>query len=125
MSNKAPQGGIRRGQFVVLSSGLQTVPTTVDIRVYKDHQASPDAVLTAEAMANLAATEDGVYRYSYSVAGIAAGIHLLEEIRIQILPEDPLGVWQMFDAIVEGVLDSTQAVTSTNSLTLKLQGDCC
>ena len=125
MAYKAPQGGIRRNQFVILSSGLQTVPTDLDIRVYKDHQASPDAVLSAEAMANLAATEDGVYRYSYSVAGIAAGTHLLDEIRIQILPEDPLGVWQMFDCIVEGVLDATQAVTSTNSLTLKLQGDCC
>lgn len=125
MAVKAPQGGIRREQFVILVSGLQTTPNDLEIRVYKDHQASPDAALSAEAMANLAEVETGVYRYSYSVAGIACGTHLLDEIRVQVLPEDPMTVWQMLDCLVEGVLDATVALPSTSSLTLRLQGNSC
>ena len=125
MSDKAPQGGIRRNQFLVLVGGAHVTPHAIDIRVYKDHQASPDAILSAEAVGNLAASETGVYRYSYSVAGIAAGTHLLEEIRIQVLPTDPLTVWHLLDCHVEGVVDASVAVPSADTITLKLQGRSC
>lgn len=125
MSDKAPQGGIRRNQFVVLVGGVHVTPGTIDIKVYKDHQQSPDAVLSAEAMANLHASEVGVYRYSYSVAGIASGTHLLEEIRIAVQPIDPLAIWHLLDCYVEGVVDSNVAMRSTDSVTLKLTGGSC
>jgi hypothetical protein len=125
MPSQAPQGGIRREQFLFLVDGAHTTPEVIEVKVYKDHQASPDSALSAEATANLSEVSTGVYRYSYSVAGIRAGTHLLDEIVASVNPGDPSRVWKMLDAIVEGVLDSTLATSSTESITLRLTGGSC
>jgi len=125
MAGLAPQGGIRRHQFLVLVGGVHTTATDVDIRVYKDHAVTPDATLSAEALGNLVESQTGVYRYSYSVAGIAAGTHLLDEIWVQPTGGDTLAIRDMDDAIVNGVLDQTLAVPNTDSVTLKLRSSSC
>ena len=125
MADKAPQGGIRRSQFMILVGGQQITPHEINLRVYKDHQIAPDSVLSAEANANIQAAETGIFRYSYSVAGIAAGTHLLEEIRVRVLPTDPLSVWYQVDAIVEGVFDNTVSAPASDSITLKITGGSC
>lgn len=125
MADKAPEGGIRYNQFIVLSAGAHVTPDTIDIKVYQDHQATADANLSAEAVGNLQEIETGVYRYSYSVAGIGAGTHLLEEVRVKVLPSDDLKVWHQFDCFVEGVISGASPAVSTDSLTFKLSGKSC
>lgn len=125
MPSQAPQGGIRREQFLFFVDGAHTTPHSIEIKVYKDHQATPDSALSAEATGNLSEVATGVYRYSYSVAGIKAGTHLLDEVVAAVNNGDTPRVWKQQDAIVEGVLDSTLATSTTDSITLKLTGGSC
>ena len=125
MAVKAPQGGVRRDQFMVLVDGQHVTPFEIVIRVFRDHGSTPDSALSAEAQANLEETETGVFRYSYSVAGIEAGVHLLDEIRLRILSADESRVWHQLDCIVEGVLDLSSALDAPNTITINMAGKCC
>lgn len=124
MAVKAPQGGVRRDQFMILVDGVHVSAHEVQIRVFVDHGSTPDSALSAEAQSNLEETETGVYRYSYSVAGLAAGTHLLDEIRLRIDSTDASVVWHQLDAIVEGIFDMSSALEAPNTITVKLTGSC-
>lgn len=127
MAQKTPVGGVRRSHFELRSAGALTTATECRVDVYVDGQSAPDATLSAAATSTCAikAGHTGLYSYTYSVAGLAAGTHLLEVILVRINTNDTLTGYGMSDTLVDGVVSSPVNNMSTDQVTLKLSGSCC
>lgn len=127
MAQKTPVGGVRRSYFEFRNSGVLTTAAEVRIDVYVDGQSAPDPILSqaATASATLKAGQVGLYTYSYSVAGYAAGTHLLDMIYVRVNSGDPIKGAGMTESIVDGVISNPVNTVSTDQITLKLSGSCC
>lgn len=127
MAQHTPVGGVRRSHFEFRSSGVLTTVAEVKIDVYVDGQTAPDPTLSAAATASCTekAGLTGLYVYSYSVAGIAAGAHVLDVIQVRLTTNAQFIGAGLADSIVDGVLSNPVSQVSTDSITLKLSGSCC
>ena len=127
MAAKTPVGGVRRSYFELRSAGVLTNALEVRVDVYVDGQSAPDAVLSAAATSTCALKGGhvGLYAYTYSVAGLTAGMHLQDVILVRLNSGDTLKGYGMSDTIVEGVISNPLNTISTDQVTLKLSGSCC
>lgn len=127
MAQKTPVGGVRRSYFEFRNAGVLTTAAEIRVDVYVDGQTAPDPTLSAAATSTCAvkAGQPGLYVYSYSVAGIAAGTHLLDLISVRVTTNDPLRGAGMADTVVDGVISNPVNTVATDHITLKLSGSCC
>lgn len=127
MAQKTPTGGVRRSHFEYRSNGALATANEVRIDVYVDGQSSPDVTLSAAATANCAqkAGQTGLYAYTYSVAGLTAGTHILEVISIRPTSNGALTGFALADTLIDGVIASPVTTVSTDQVMLKLSGACC
>jgi hypothetical protein len=125
MSCITPTGGTRRSHFQFQSGGVLFDPAQLDIKVYVDGSATANATLSDEATDSLTNIGVGVYHYQYSVAGFAGGTHLRDVISAKLLLNSSLDPYSQSDTMITGIVASPQPLGVTDSVTLRISGDCC